>query len=251
MTCRQCEVAVRHAVRIPTRRRRASSVWPASTARRGACGCAATGAPRTEASREASYSRRSPAATTSTTRPPRWSSLPPEARSHSTDRRASRATARTSPTRRLRSDPRMTTFSTPPRRGPRRPRRRPARSSPRLPATLTVGADARQLDVTATSLASNAPRSQRIVGAYANLHLSRELGVVGVATTFADRVDRDDLIAATVSSPRASVELSRGAASLSASIGNGYSPPSLADQFFHEGVLVKANPGARAGTHPR
>jgi outer membrane cobalamin receptor len=110
------------------------------------------------------------------------------------------------------------------------------------PASLTLGGDARELDVTATSLASNAPRSQRIVGAYTSVRLSRELGVVGVATTFAGRVDHDDLIATTVSSPRASVELSRGAASLSASIGNGYSPPSLADQFFHEGVLVKANP---------
>ena len=111
-----------------------------------------------------------------------------------------------------------------------------------IPASLTVGADARQLDVTATSLASNAPRSQRIVGAYTSLLMSRDLGALGVATTFADRLDHDDLMVATVSSPRASVELSRGAASLSASIGNGYSPPSLADQFFHEGVLVKANP---------
>ena len=112
-----------------------------------------------------------------------------------------------------------------------------------MPASLTVGADARQLDVTATSLASNAPRSQRIAGAFTNLHhVARRSAYVGVATTFADRVDRDDLIAATVSSPRASIELSRGAASLSASIANGYSPPSLADQFFHEGVLVKANP---------
>jgi len=111
------------------------------------------------------------------------------------------------------------------------------------PASLTLGADARQLDVSATSLASNAPRSQRIAGAYTNVRLSRDLGAVGVAASFADRVDHDDLIAATVSSPRASVELSRGIASLSASIGNGYSPPSLADQFFHEGVLVRANPG--------
>jgi vitamin B12 transporter len=111
-----------------------------------------------------------------------------------------------------------------------------------IPASLTVGADARQLDITATSLAANAPRSQRIVGAYTSLLMSRDLGALGVTTTFADRVDHDDVIAATVSSPRASIELSRGAASLSASIGNGYSPPSLADQFFHEGVLVKANP---------
>jgi outer membrane cobalamin receptor len=38
------------------------------------------------------------------------------------------------------------------------------------------------------------------------------------------------------------VSISRGVASISGSIGDGYSPPSRADQFFHEGVLVKANP---------
>ncbi|HEY2163350.1 MAG TPA: TonB-dependent receptor, partial [Gemmatimonadaceae bacterium] len=62
------------------------------------------------------------------------------------------------------------------------------------PATLTLGADARRLDVTATSLASSAPRSQRIVGAYTSLVISRDLGALGVATTFAERVDHDDLI---------------------------------------------------------
>ena len=109
-------------------------------------------------------------------------------------------------------------------------------------ATLTLGADARHLDVSATSLASSAPRSQRILGGYANLRAARELGAVAVSATLTDRVDDDDLLAATMSSPRASVQLADGAASLSASIGNGYSPPSLADQFFHEGVLVEANP---------
>ncbi len=106
----------------------------------------------------------------------------------------------------------------------------------------TLGADARQIDVTSTSLAPGSPRSQRIVGAYANLRSERDLGVVGLAATLNDRVDHDDLLAATANSPRASVEVTRGVASLSGSIGNGYSPPSLADQFFHEGVLVKANP---------
>ena len=108
--------------------------------------------------------------------------------------------------------------------------------------SATLGADARHLDVTATSLASAAPRSRRIVGAYANLRAERDLGRVGLAATLGDRIDHDDLIAGTVSSPRASLELGRGVASLSASVGDGYSPPSLADQFFHEGVLVKANP---------
>jgi len=110
------------------------------------------------------------------------------------------------------------------------------------PAVLTAGAEARQLGLMSTSLASNAPRTQRLVGVYSSLLISRDLGAYGVAATFADRVDHDDLMAATLSSPRTSVEVTRGVASLSASIGDGYSPPSLADQFFHEGVLVKANP---------
>jgi outer membrane receptor protein involved in Fe transport len=96
----------------------------------GAYGCVATGAPRTEAWRAASCSRRSRGAMTNTMRRPRWSFRPGEAGSRSTGRRVSRATARTSPTRRRLSDPRTTTFSTPPRRGPRRRLRRPARSAP-------------------------------------------------------------------------------------------------------------------------
>ena len=107
--------------------------------------------------------------------------------------------------------------------------------------SATLGADARRLAVTATSLA-NPPRSQRIAGAYANVRTARELGSVGVAAALAGRFDHDDLLDGTATSPRASVELTRSAVSLSGSIGDGYSPPSLADQFFHEGVLVKANP---------
>jgi vitamin B12 transporter len=107
--------------------------------------------------------------------------------------------------------------------------------------SMTVGADARRLAVTATSLA-NAPRAQSIAGAYANVRTAREAGGVGVAATLSGRIDHDDLLAGSAASPRASVELTRGVASLSGSIGNGYSPPALADQFFHEGVLVKANP---------
>ena len=106
----------------------------------------------------------------------------------------------------------------------------------------TLGGDARQINVDATSLAPGSPNAQRIVGAYANLRSQYDLGRFGFATTLSERLDHDDLIANTASSPRASVSLTRGVASVSGSIGDGYSPPSLADQFFHEGVLVKANP---------
>ena len=59
------------------------------------------------------------------------------------------------------------------------------------------------------------------------------------------RVDESSLIGDAVVSPRGAVAVARGPLVASASIGNGYSPPSLADQFFHEGVLVRANPALR------
>src|SRR5262249_42739208 len=59
------------------------------------------------------------------------------------------------------------------------------------------------------------------------------------------RVDQSSLVSGTVLSPRAVASVSRGALSASASLGGGYSPPSLADQFFHEGVLVRSNPALR------
>lgn len=106
---------------------------------------------------------------------------------------------------------------------------------------LAAGADGRWMRIDASSLATSAPRSQRIVGAYGQLRAHRELGTVALAATLRGRVDDDDLLAGTVTSPGASIELGRGKTSLSASIANGFSPPSLADQFFHEGVLVRAN----------
>ena len=109
-------------------------------------------------------------------------------------------------------------------------------------ADAVAGADGRWMQVDATSLASSAPRSQRIVGAYTQLRAHRDLGDAQLTATLRDRVDNDDLLATTVTSPSASIELARGNASVSASIANGFSPPSLADQFFHEGVLVRANP---------
>lgn len=109
-------------------------------------------------------------------------------------------------------------------------------------ADVVAGADGRWMRIDATSLAASAPRSQRIVGAYAQLRVRHEFAGVALAATLRDRVDNDDLVAATVTSPGASIEVARGHASVSASIANGFSPPSLADQFFHEGVLVRANP---------
>lgn len=112
----------------------------------------------------------------------------------------------------------------------------------RSSADATIGGDARWLNVESTSLAVDAPRGQRVAGAYADLHASRDVAGFSAAAHLADRVDEDDRLSRTFTSPRASLELTHGVASLSGSIANGFSPPSLGDQFFHEGVLVRANP---------
>ncbi len=80
-------------------------------------------------------------------------------------------------------------FSMPLRRGSRRPLLRPLRSASR-PGELTLGGDARQLDVTATSLAlERAAVAANRRSVHQSVVSRATLGDVGVATTFADRVD--------------------------------------------------------------
>lgn len=122
----------------------------------------------------------------------------------------------------------------------------------RASATASVGGDAgvlagggelRRLGVDASSLAPGAPRAQRFSGAWLSARgavaLGEDLAVTGEAGA---RLDWDSLLPGTSLSPRVSVTAVRGDASLSVSTGNAFSPPSLADQFFHEGVLVRPNP---------
>lgn len=117
----------------------------------------------------------------------------------------------------------------------------------RGPVTGSIGGEARGLDVASTMLAATAPHWQQLLGAWGTARVSRLFD--GTHTRFdvdvTARLDHSSLIGDAVVSPRGSVALSRGPIIASASIGNGYSPPSLADQFFHEGVLVRANPALR------
>jgi outer membrane cobalamin receptor len=114
------------------------------------------------------------------------------------------------------------------------------------PVIGSLGGEARTLDVASTMLAPTAPHWQRLLGVWAAARFSH---VFDASTRFdADlsaRVDESSLIGDAVVSPRAAVALSRGPIVASASVGDGYAPPSLADQFFHEGVLVRANPALR------
>lgn len=109
--------------------------------------------------------------------------------------------------------------------------------------TATVGLDVRRLSISSSSLGDRAPGSERIGGVWLGARrtlVSRD--ALDLSADATARIDWDSLLSGAEVSPRATLTASRGRASLSLSAGNAFSPPSLADQFFHEGVLVRANP---------
>jgi len=111
--------------------------------------------------------------------------------------------------------------------------------------SITVGGETRALDVTSTSLAPGAPRRQHQTGAWSTVRASRSANAVDLAADLSIRADWDSFVDGAVVSPRGVLSVARGYALVAATFGAGYSPPSLADQFFHEGVFVRANPGLR------
>jgi vitamin B12 transporter len=115
----------------------------------------------------------------------------------------------------------------------------------RGPLRAAIGGEARGLGVSSTMLAASAPHWQQLLGGWSSVRLGREFGLARIDADLSARVDHGSLLGDAVVSPRGTVTLSRGVLAASASVGNGYSPPSLADQFFHEGVLVRANPALR------
>jgi vitamin B12 transporter len=114
-------------------------------------------------------------------------------------------------------------------------------------ATGSVGADVRATDVSSTMLSAGAPHWQRIAGVFAGVRATRALTTdTRLDVDAAARVDESSLTFGTTFSPRVTAALSRGLVTGSLSTGGAYTPPSLADQFFHEGVLVRPNPALRA-----
>ncbi|HMI58127.1 MAG TPA: TonB-dependent receptor, partial [Gemmatimonadaceae bacterium] len=114
-------------------------------------------------------------------------------------------------------------------------------------SSAMLGGELRTLDVSATSLAPGTPHFQRLLAAFGSYHFSHVLASsrLLVAADVSARVDNSSLDDHTAFSPRVGASISRDVVTLSASVGNGYSPPTLADQFFQEGVLVRANPALR------
>ncbi len=109
-------------------------------------------------------------------------------------------------------------------------------------ATLSAGAEARRLWFQATTLGPGAPDAQTLAGVWAGGRLHRRLGAWVVELHPAVRVDWNTLLDDPVVSPRVGASLGTGRVSLRTAVGAAFSPPSLADQFFQEGVLVRPNP---------
>ena len=113
-------------------------------------------------------------------------------------------------------------------------------------ATVSGGAELRTLDITSTMLASNAPHWQQLLGAWGHTRVTQQLSTnFRVDAELSGRIDHNSLIDDAVYSPRGTLRVSHGALSTSVSLGSGYAPPTLSDQFFHEGVQVRANPSLR------
>lgn len=115
--------------------------------------------------------------------------------------------------------------------------------------TTSAGIDIRHLELASNNLAANAPSGQTLAGAWFNARAERALGRASRPTRllsdFALRLDHSSLLTDMAVSPRVMVRAERGVAALSVSYGAGFAPPTIADQFFHEGVQVRANPSLR------
>ena len=114
-------------------------------------------------------------------------------------------------------------------------------------AITSMGAEVRTLDITSTMLSESAPHWQRLLGAWGN---TRYLTPIARSRFQFDgevsaRIDQNSLDNANAFSPRVAARISRGTIATSVSLGSGYAPPTLSDQFFHEGVQAKANPSLK------
>lgn len=125
--------------------------------------------------------------------------------------------------------------------------------------TTSAGIDFRQLYLSDNNLNENAPLSHNQSGLWLSVRSDPiALGTTGqpsvngagsaglqLTSEITARVDHSSLLRKTLLSPRFSLRLEKDHVALSTSYGSGFTPPSIADQFFHEGVQVKANPDLR------
>ena len=112
--------------------------------------------------------------------------------------------------------------------------------------TLAAGVESRAISIAATELTDSAPSTEYNDGVWTQGRASRSLGAgVTAAVDAGVRVDWNSLAEAVIASPRAGLSVGRSPFLVSVTTGDSYNPPSLADQFFREGVLVRPNPTLR------
>lgn len=112
--------------------------------------------------------------------------------------------------------------------------------------SLAGGFEARELRFSSTMLAEGAPRRQSLRGAHGHARWTRPIGeerMLEIHSGF--RADRGTLLDGSVLSPRVGASMGGSRLSVRMSAGNAFSPPSLSDQFFQEGVLTRPNPDLR------
>jgi outer membrane cobalamin receptor len=113
-------------------------------------------------------------------------------------------------------------------------------------ASIASGIEVRSLSIAATDLTAAAPSAERDDGAWAQARASHTLGAgLTGALDGTLRVEWNSIVHATVASPHIGLSIGRAPFLLSLSGGQAYNPPSLADQYFREGVMVRPNPDLR------
>ena len=103
---------------------------------------------------------------------------------------------------------------------------------------LSIGAESRLIDVTATDLAPTSPSTEHEDGVWARA--AAHVSILNVEAGV--RADWSSLLSGVFVSPKIGISATRGFLTGAVSWGDGFTAPSLADQFFHEGVLVRPNP---------
>lgn len=119
-------------------------------------------------------------------------------------------------------------------------------AAPIRTGALTGGGEIRRIGFASTMLAEDAPDRQTLLGAWLQARLSRELpNGMRLELLPGIRADHNSVLARVFVSPRLGTSIGTGRWAARASVGSAYSPPSLADQFFQEGVMTRPNPDLR------
>lgn len=113
-----------------------------------------------------------------------------------------------------------------------------------------AGLEATLQTIDSGTLSDRAPGSRADVGIFAHGTLGAELRRASVELTAEARLDRDDVASRWYPNRGVTLRLDAGALALHVANRSGFSPPSLGDQFFREGVAVAPNPDLEAERIP-